>query len=77
MTRYDTESDLRQADFSDRPVSELSDQERQELNRRFKEFVKAMKGQLPGDDGADQAKPKKTVKKWNPVSSQKGSKWIS
>lgn len=68
MARYKTEADLRQADFSRRRISELSDAEKQELNRRFNEFVRAMKGQLPGTPGGEEQdeKPAPKVKKWVP-----------
>ena len=56
--------DLSQRDFSQKRVDELSQAERQELRRRFEEFVTVMRGRR---QGAGKAPPAKPVTKWDPA----------
>lgn len=64
-------NDLAQMDLSGRADSELSPDERAELQRRFRSFTQAvkesalMRPELP-------AKPKK-IAKWNPLARAKGA----
>ena len=56
--------DLSQRDFSQKRVEDLSQVERQELRRRFEEFVTVMRGRRLG---AGTAPPPKPVTKWDPA----------
>lgn len=58
--------DLRDRDLSSKPESELTADERLELNRRFEEFVGLLrkKGGIEAEP-ADEPKPK-IVRPWNP-----------
>jgi hypothetical protein len=57
--------DITQRDLSSRPVQDLTEAERQELHRRFDEFLGAMR-KASGKPELE-PEPKKTVKKWNPA----------
>lgn len=56
--------DLRQKDLSNIPVQEMTKEERQELRRRFKEFVGMIRKSKEPIVGEPE-KPKK-VQKWDP-----------
>jgi hypothetical protein len=55
------QDDLRQRDLSGKRVQDMSKAERQEMKRRFEEFVAAMRG---GD--AAPAPPKAKPQAWDP-----------
>ena len=57
--------DLSQRDFSQRQIEDLTQAERQELRRRFEEFVAAMRG--GPKPGAEPEPPAKPVTKWDPA----------
>ncbi len=57
-------SDLKQRDLSNIPESELTQEERQELRRRFEEFV----GILRRKSGAPAVEPRaKRIQRWDPA----------
>ena len=58
-------SDLQDRDLSDIPDHKLSASERKELERRFFDFLKAVRGSIVGRKAAPKAK--KPVEKWNPA----------
>jgi len=60
--RYATEDDLRQADLSRIPDSQMTPQEQAEMQRRMREFMTAMKPKA--EPKAEKPKPK--VVKWQP-----------
>lgn len=66
-------NDLGQIDLSSRVDAELSAEEREELQRRFKSFTQAVKEAALMRESAAPPKPKKVVK-WNPLALAKGAK---
>lgn len=65
-------NDLEQVDLSTRAESELTAEERAELQRRFRSFTQAVKEASLMRPAAP-AKPKK-IAKWNPLALAKGAK---
>lgn len=66
-------SDLGQRDLSSRDESDLTPEEREELQRRFKSFTQAVKEAALMRESATPPKPKKIVR-WNPLALAKGTK---
>ncbi|MEM7523680.1 MAG: hypothetical protein AAF360_08005 [Pseudomonadota bacterium] len=60
--RYASEEELRQADLSRIPDSEMTPQEQAEMKRRMQEFMTAMKPKSK----AKAEKPKPKVQNWTP-----------
>ena len=66
--------DIRQKDFSNVSIREMSLEERKEIKRRFTEFAEVLQNRK-ADCVAEQSEPPKKVVKWNPrtmVKAQEG-----
>ena len=57
-------TDLHNLDLSDIPEEQLTPAQRKELERRFFEFLSAMRGTIPG---RKKAVRRKAVTKWDPL----------
>ena len=65
--------DIRQKDFSNVLVQDMSPEERKEMKRRFTEFAQALQNSK-ADYAAEQPEPPKKVVKWDPRTMGKAQK---
>jgi len=58
--------DIRERDLSQIPEEDLTQEERHELRRRFKEFVGVMRKNGVNLGGGKKSEKKKSVRRWDP-----------
>ena len=71
--KYQQDDDLQQADFSGRPLREMTDSERAEMRRRFKDFVQRVLGKGKKKAAAPDKVKKRRIQRWIPPQSNQRS----